>query len=672
MMAKAKRNISNKRPMTASLPQKKDNSKLVFLGAVTIVFVLLIALFLMSGNDVPETQTQTTQTGSTETIELSDAGEQEQDLLGMAFGNINDPNDPDDFVSYAPPKGEAGIHPLKFTAVLDAMAPNTGKSFGVDVKTNGVYDGHSSIDCNNQGNTALCSEYSTIKYEIHLFYDPAHLSLDSISSNFPGWVFAPNYDDGNGNVHIIAESGPNYAICFLSNEVKTKGLVELTFTPLIDGYNAEFTDIELINVVFANSLGPNGAPVSVFTVPFSDATVFPKMIYYQDLDDDTFGNAGEIAYYGKTDTVPADYVKIDGDCDDNPFDDPANCVNGQLDCTNAFDNTYCAYCIKPGADEVCDGVDNNCDDLADLKEFGGDLFPVTETCADVAKECGMHWVCHGTKLVDCNNQWFIPNDPNTWGSQLLLSDKENCVDILTNIDPANPPDDAYCEDGSCMEGSLQSDCNDLENEIGGCIVHLSDIIPVAPDTSEDVIVLSTPACGEDGDLDLELCDYFENYMSCPPDCDPCHNIDECDSCLTLGYTDAQCMIDTDMDGLPDAYEVDLEAAIPANVKVTFNSQYPDEAGMLWFNPNKADSDGDMISDSADFCPRTPYGSEFNLKKGKVKLNGCPLGDAGGEKSDMIRPDGCYSSKDTTFSIAFYTSSVNPNHNCVNIFGSAIK
>ncbi|OIO52175.1 MAG: hypothetical protein AUJ19_02510 [Parcubacteria group bacterium CG1_02_58_44] len=58
-------------------------------------------------------------------------------------------------------------------------------------------------------------------------------------------------------------------------------------------------------------------------------------------------------------------LKGSGDCDGNPYDDASPCPKDpvaakQVDCSNS-NFTMCSKCINPGATEVNDGVDNNCD-----------------------------------------------------------------------------------------------------------------------------------------------------------------------------------------------------------------------------------------------------------------------------------------------------------------------
>jgi len=88
-----------------------------------------------------------------------------------------------------------------------------------------------------------------------------------------------------------------------------------------------------------------------------------------------------------------DYETCDGDCDDNTSGDPANCPTDPEDCNENYsfpDWSKCAICINPGAPEVCDGIDNNCDGtLLECEEYftSGSKADCPKCCDDDSDEC---------------------------------------------------------------------------------------------------------------------------------------------------------------------------------------------------------------------------------------------------------------------------------------------
>lgn len=177
----------------------------------------------------------------------------------------------------------------------------------------------------------------------------------------------------------------------------------------------------------------------------ADAAINPNTIWYQDLDNDQVGNSNQ-SIVGCI--QPNGYVLADGDCDDTDpniispimyyvdadgdgFGDdatglvaciqPSNTVSIGGDCDD-MDNT-----IYPGALEICDGLDNNCDGQVDEGltflnyYFDGDsdgfgIGNPTVSCEPIAG--------YATQNGDCDdsNNAVYPGAPDTEGNGV----DENC------------------------------------------------------------------------------------------------------------------------------------------------------------------------------------------------------------------------------------------------------
>jgi hypothetical protein len=177
----------------------------------------------------------------------------------------------------------------------------------------------------------------------------------------------------------------------------------------------------------------------------TDALVNPTTIWYQDLDNDQVGNS---AVSQVSCLQPSGYVLANGDCDDNnaavvapviyytdadndgfgddatatPFcQAPVNMIAIGGDCNDANNAVY------PGATEICDGLDNNCNGQEDEGltflnyYFDGDsdgygIGNPTVACSPVAG--------YATQTGDCDdsNNTVYPGATDTEGNNV----DENC------------------------------------------------------------------------------------------------------------------------------------------------------------------------------------------------------------------------------------------------------
>ena len=238
--------------------------------------------------------------------------------------------------------------------------------------------------------------------------------------------------------------------------------------------------------------------------------------WYLDGDGDGFGDpaVGEVAC-----AQPADHVLDAGDCDD---DDPA---------------------VNPAADEICDGIDNDCDgdvdedDAVDASTWYGDADgdgygapgdwvvacdpppgyeALTGDCddADPAIHPGAEEICNGGVDDDCDPATHETADVDGDGFSICDGD---CDDAEAAV---NPGAEEICN------GGVDDDCdpNTVEDEDGdGDVWTICD--GDCDDTDDDVHPGAPEACdGIDNDCDgaipaVEDDADGDDYMVCEFDCD---------------------------------------------------------------------------------------------------------------------------------------------------------
>jgi len=260
--------------------------------------------------------------------------------------------------------------------------------------------------------------------------------------------------------------------------------------------------------------------------------------------------------------TPCDGI-LDNDCDGQ---DDLNEIDTDGDsfsaCAGDCDDQEPA--VFPGAEEVCNGVDDDCDPLTDeLADEDGDGYSLcTGDCdlTDPAVNPGATELCNGAD-DDCND--LVDDVPDADGDG-----DDQCADCDDN-DPALNYSDA---DGDGV-ASCDDDCDDTE----------AAVYPGAPQACDGI---------EDNDCDFvtdpnEVDDDGDGYSGCGGDCD----VNDPD--INPDGTEIQCDgIDQDCDG------ADL---IPTQVSLTLASY---DAAMLGVFPNDfvgyaVDGAGDMNGDGYD-------------------------------------------------------------------------
>ncbi len=288
------------------------------------------------------------------------------------------------------------------------------------------------------------------------------------------------------------------------------------------------------------------------------------------VDDDTDCDDGDAAQFpGADEYCNGEDDDCDGDVDEddavdalNWYDDAdgdgyGDAVTGQLGCEgDADDVTDPGDCddtdpdVNPAAEEICNGIDDDCDQTTDeLVDGDGDGFNLCDgDCDDFADDIhpDAEELCNGGVDDDC--------DPST--DETVDGDGDffsvcsgDCDDSEPSVNPAAVE---ICD-------GLDNDCDDdvPVDEVDGdgdgwllCGDDCDDADPATnPDAPEQCDGEDNDCDGivdEDADLDLD----GDGYNACQGDCD------DTEAAVYPGAAEVCDGLDNDCDGLPEENEVD--------------------------------------------------------------------------------------------------------------------
>ncbi|MEM2138887.1 MAG: thrombospondin type 3 repeat-containing protein, partial [Candidatus Woesearchaeota archaeon] len=317
------------------------------------------------------------------------------------------------------------------------------------------------------------------------------------------------------------------------------------------------------------------------------------------------------------------------------------CINGKW--------TECENAVYP-SEEICNGLDDDCDNLVDEDIYNNDDYSLTEECyiniCKGTKKCNQECVLSDDEDKD-NFCLAIDNCPNVFNPDQLDNDKDNIGEACDKcpLDNLNDPDnDNICQNiDNCPNvfNPNQLDCD--KNNIGDVCDFNSECVK---DSDNDNLkdnedncpyVFNSDQIDSDKDNIGEACDKCPLDSLNDPDNDNiCQNIDNCpnvfnnnqqdddldnignscDICINDVFND----IDNDnicgnIDNCPYRYNINQNDCNKNNIgdACDFNSECSydtDKDGFAdvfdncidIYNPDQIDSDKDDKGEACDKCP----------------------------------------------------------------------
>ena len=356
--------------------------------------------------------------------------------------------------------------------------------------------------------------------------------------------------------------------------------------------------------------------------------------WYADMDGDTYGDAGNTV--STCDGTPEGYVADNTDCNDG---DGA---------------------VNPGASEVCNGVDDNCDGNTDegvtttfYADADGDTYgdagSTTEACS--APE---GYVADNT---DCNDG---DGAVNPGASEVCNGVDDNCDgntdEGVTTTFYADADGDTYGDAGSTTEAcsapegyvSDNTDCNDADGAVNPGATEVCNGVDDNCDGNTDEGVTTTFYADADGDTygdagsTTEACSAPEGYVSDNTDCN------DADGAVNPGAAEVCNGIDDNCDGNTDegvlsTFYADADGDTYGDAGSTTEACSAPE-GYVADNTDCNDGDGSINPGAAEICNGIDENCDGNIDEGVLTTfyadgDGDTYGDDGMTAEACSAPEG---------------------------------